>query len=183
MPAGADRLASGARIIPVIYAGTMPFVEQRYYGGIKTTTSFIGRLLGWLEASIYLIVVFFLLLMVVLTLWLVVNDLLPALRGPYDIHLIHGALNNLLLTFILAELIQIVIVYMQKKHLDMQLLLATALTAMIRHVLVFGVEPVAWEEMVVTALLIAVTASLMIAIEFLKIRHARNEPLEKIGPG
>jgi uncharacterized membrane protein (DUF373 family) len=79
---------------------------------------------------------------------------------------VHGALNNLLLTFILAELIQIVIVYMQKKHLDTLLLLATGLTAMVRHVLVFGVEPIPWEEMIVTALLIAITASLMIMIEF-----------------
>jgi uncharacterized membrane protein (DUF373 family) len=139
-------------------------------------TTYISRFLKGLETSIYLVVVFFLLLMVILTLWLVANDLLPALRGPYDVHLIHDALNNLLLTFILAELIQIVVIYMQKKHLDTLLLLATGLTAMIRHVLVFGVEPVAWEEMVVTALLIAITASLMIAIEYLKIRDSQNKP-------
>ncbi len=146
-------------------------------------TTSIGRFLKGIETSIYLIVVFFLLIMVILTLWLVVNDLLPALQGPYDIHLIHNALNNLLLTFILAELIQIVIVYMQKKHLDTLLLLATGLTAMIRHVLVFGVEPIAWEEMVVAALLIGITASLMIAIEYLGIRQARVNPPEKQGPG
>ncbi len=109
------------------------------------------------EAAIYLLVALFLGIMALMTFFLVARDLSQFVTGQSTLDVIDVALNSLLVTLIIAALIQTVIVYIKIHTLDLRLILGVGLTAMIRRVLVFGVEKtVTWEQMAVTALLILV---------------------------
>lgn len=114
-------------------------------------------LLDKLEMAIYLLVALFLGIMALMTFFIVAMDLTEFIRGPADLSIIDIALNSLLVTLIIAALIQTVIVYIKVHTLDLRLILGVGLTVMIRRVLVFGVEKtITWEQMAVTALLIFV---------------------------
>ncbi|MDI6895868.1 phosphate-starvation-inducible PsiE family protein [Methanocella conradii] len=114
-------------------------------------------LLDKLEMAIYLLVALFLGIMALMTFFIVAMDLTEFIMGPADLSIIDIALNSLLVTLIIAALIQTVIVYIKVHTLDLRLILGVGLTAMIRRVLVFGVEKtITWEQMAVTALLIFV---------------------------
>jgi uncharacterized membrane protein (DUF373 family) len=109
------------------------------------------------EAAIYLLVALFLGVMALMTFFLVARDLSQFAIGQYDLNVIDAALNSLLVTLIIAALIQTVIVYIKIHTLDLRMILGVGLTAMIRRVLVFGIEKtITWEQMAVTALLILV---------------------------
>ncbi len=109
------------------------------------------------EAAIYLLVALFLGIMALMTFFLVARDLSQFATGQASLDIIDTALNSLLVTLIIAALIQTVIVYIKIHTLDLRLILGVGLTAMIRRVLVFGVEKtITWEQMAVTALLILV---------------------------
>lgn len=117
----------------------------------------IVEVLDKVEAGIYLLVALFLGIMALMTFFLVAGDLTQFLIGPGDLSVIDLALNDLLVALIIAALIQTVIVYIKIHTLDLRLILGVGLTAMIRRVLVFGVEKtITWEQMAVTALLILV---------------------------
>ncbi len=109
------------------------------------------------EVAIYLLVALFLGIMALMTFFLVARDLSQFIVGQADLNMIDTALNSLLVTLIIAALIQTVIVYIKVHTLDLRLILGVGLTAMIRRVLVFGVEKnITWEQMAVTAALILV---------------------------
>jgi uncharacterized membrane protein (DUF373 family) len=117
----------------------------------------IVEVLDKVEVGIYLLVALFLGIMALMTFFLVAGDLTRFLLGPGDLSVIDVALNDLLVALIIAALIQTVIVYIKIHTLDLRLILGVGLTAMIRRVLVFGVEKaITWEQMAVTALLILV---------------------------
>jgi uncharacterized membrane protein (DUF373 family) len=117
----------------------------------------ITDVLDKVESAIYLLVALFLGIMALMTFFIVAVDLSHFVTGPADLNVIDMALNSLLVTLIIAALIQTVIVYIKLHTLDMRLILGVGLTAMIRRVLVFGVEKtITWEQMAVTALLIFV---------------------------
>lgn len=119
--------------------------------------SIIVDVLDKVEAGIYLLVALFLGIMALLTFFIVAGDLASFLASPGELTIIDKALNDLLVTLIIAALIQTVIVYIKTRTLDLRLILGVGLTAMIRRVLVFGVEKtITWEQMAVTALLILV---------------------------
>lgn len=125
----------------------------------KTTESNSGivELLDKVEIGVYLLVALFLGIMALMTFFVVAVDLSQFIAGSADLGVIDMALNSLLVTLIIAALIQTVIVYIKVHTLDLRLILGVGLTAMIRQVLVFGVEKtVTWEQMAVTALLILV---------------------------
>jgi uncharacterized membrane protein (DUF373 family) len=116
----------------------------------------IISLLDTIETGIYLLVALFLGIMALMTFFVVAVDL-SAFASGSSLDIIDKALNSLLVTLIIAALIQTVIVYITIHSLDIRLILSVGLTAMIRRVLVFGVEKaITWEQMAVTALLILV---------------------------
>jgi uncharacterized membrane protein (DUF373 family) len=122
-----------------------------------TNTAGIVGVLDKAEAAIYLLVALFLGIMALMTFFLVARDLSQFVILQSDLNAIDAALNSLLVTLIIAALIQTVIVYIKIHTLDLRLILGVGLTAMIRRVLVFGVEKtITWEQMAVTALLILV---------------------------
>lgn len=113
-------------------------------------------LLDTVETGIYLLVALFLGIMSLMTFFVVALDLSAFVSGA-SLDIIDKALNSLLVTLIIAALIQTVIVYIKIHSLDIRLILSVGLTAMIRRVLVFGVEKtITWEQMAVTAFLILV---------------------------
>jgi uncharacterized membrane protein (DUF373 family) len=124
--------------------------------------SIIAGFLDKVESAVYLLVSIFLVLLALMTLFIVGKDVARFVFEPYSLDTLVLALNDLLVTLIIAELIQTVVVYFKSHQLELKLILAAGLTAMIRRVLVFGVEKnITWEEMAITAVLIFV---IMLAI-------------------
>ena len=60
-----------------------------------------------------------------------------------------SALNGLFITIIVAELLVTVISYMKHRTVNIRLILGAGITAMVRRLLVIGVEPIAFEELVI----------------------------------
>ena len=117
--------------------------------------------LSIMESAIYLLVSVFLVAMAVLTLYQVCIDLSGFSFLTATTNDVLPAIQDLMTTFILAELIQTVGIYIKSHKLDLQLLIAAGLTAMIRRVIVSGVETMSPSDMAITAMLIFV---LIIAI-------------------
>jgi len=117
----------------------------------------IAGFLNKVESAIYLLVSIFLVLLALMTLFIVGKDMAQFISEPFNLDKLVLALNDLLVTLIIAELIQTVVVYFKSHQLELRFILAAGLTAMIRRVLVFGVEKnIGWEEMAITAVLIFV---------------------------
>jgi uncharacterized membrane protein (DUF373 family) len=147
----------------------------------KTKTGYntgIADLLDKAESAIYLLVALFLGIMALMTFFVIARELTQFDFGQMssgttgaNITLINGALNDVLVTLIIAGLIQTVIVYIKVHTLDLRLILGVGLTAMIRQVLVSGVESVPWQNMAVTALLILVIIIGIFVIGDMKVDH------------
>lgn len=60
-----------------------------------------------------------------------------------------SGLNGLFITIIVAELLVTVIGYMKHRTVNLRLILGAGITAMVRRLLVLGVEPIAFEELVI----------------------------------
>jgi len=146
-----------------------PFNIPSYNAGIASA-------LYKIESGLYLLVALFLGIMALLTFFIVARDLSKFISGPVSLSLIDIALNDLLVTLIIAGLIQTVIVYIKLHKLDLRLILGVGLTAMVRRVLVFGVETqIQWPEMAITALLIAVIVFGIYVIGDRKVIHINRE--------
>src|SRR5208337_3035172 len=121
----------------------------------------IAESLGIVESAVYLLVSVFLVVMTLLTLFQVATDLSGFDFTSATTNNILPAIRDILTTLILAELIQTVAVYLKSHKLDLKLILAAGLTAMIRRVLVSGVETLSPADMAITGILMLV---LIIAI-------------------
>jgi uncharacterized membrane protein (DUF373 family) len=142
---------------------------------ITNDTTGMTGVLDKVEAAIYLLVALFLGIMALMTFFLVARDLTQFIMGTADLTVIDMALNDLLVTLIIAELIQTVVVYFKSHQLELKLILAAGLTAMIRRVLVFGVEKnISWEEMAITAALILVITVAIYMVGERKIKLERE---------
>jgi uncharacterized membrane protein (DUF373 family) len=112
-----------------------------------------------MQSAIYLLVSIFLIIMALIVMLIVGKDIITFITGSLKLDDLIVALQDLLTVLIIAELIQTVVVYFKSHQLDLKLILAAGLTAMIRRILVFGAEKnVNLSEMVVIAVLIAVIA-------------------------
>lgn len=119
--------------------------------------SIIAGFLSKVESAVYLLVSIFLVLLALLTLFIVGKDMATFIYSPFNLDTLVLALNDLLVTLIIAELIQTVVVYFKSHQFELKLILAAGMTAMIRRILVFGVEKnITWEEMAITAFVILV---------------------------
>jgi|SRR5208337_1320540 len=146
----------------------------------------IADMLDKAESAIYLLVALFLGIMALMTFFIIARDLTQFNFGQVsfgssnpNLTLINGALNDVLVTLIIAGLIQTVIVYIKIHTLDLRLILGVGLTAMIRRVLVSGAEALGWEDMAVTALLILVIIIGIYMIGDTKVRHKDTAAEEK----
>lgn len=116
----------------------------------------VAGALDRIQAAIYLLVAVFLIIMALMTFLLVGRDMIQIIMEPVSVGLISTALDDLLIVLIITALIQTVMVYIKKHQLDPRLILSVGLTAMIRRILVFGAEKIAWEQVALTGLLILV---------------------------
>lgn len=123
---------------------------------VKNYSSIITRAIGTVESAIYLLVALFLVIMAIASFFIVASDLSKLVTGSFAIDTIYTALNDLLVILIIVELIQTVVVFVKSHRLDLRLILAAGMTAMIRRVLVFGVEKIPLDEMFITAVLLFV---------------------------
>ena len=119
----------------------------------------IAMIIGRIESAIYLIAALFLIIMAIAAFVVVAGDLFQFTASGEKIDIIYSALNDLLVVLIVVELIQTIAVFIQRHVLELRLILAAGLTAMIRRVLLFGVEKnITAEDMAITALIIIVIA-------------------------
>lgn len=126
-------------------------------------SSEISKALSMAESVIYLLAAIFLILIAFAAFFVTAIELSRFITEEPTIDIVFQALNDLLVILIIVELIQTIVVFVQRHQLDLRLILAAGLTAMIRRVLVFGVESIKWEEMAVTAvLLIALVAAIFL---------------------
>ena len=134
----------------------------------KTLTGLISRV----ESAIYLIAALFLIIMAIAAFFVVAGDLFQMVSGNRGIDAIYAALNDLLVVLIVVELIQTIAVFIQRHVLDLRLILAAGLTAMIRRVLLFGIEKnITATDMAITAVLIAVIAAAMYLVGHEKVER------------
>lgn len=136
--------------------------------GGKNFSSVIADLIGRVESAIYLLVALFLIIMAVASFFIVGRDLSGLVSGQMTIDTIYMSLNDLLVILILVELIQTVVVFIRSHRLDIRLIIAAGLTAMIRRVLVFGVEHIPVEEMAITAVLVVVLVAALYLLSIKK---------------
>jgi uncharacterized membrane protein (DUF373 family) len=66
------------------------------------------------------------------------------------------ALNHVFITIIVAELLVTVIDYIKHRTVNLKLILGAGITAMIRRLLILGVEPIAFEELVIVLIAIVI---------------------------
>jgi uncharacterized membrane protein (DUF373 family) len=137
--------------------------------------SIVAGFLDKVESAVYLLVSVFLVILALMTLFIVGKDMARFVTEPFSLDTLVLALNDLLVTLIIAELIQTVVVYFKSHQLELKLILAAGLTAMIRRVLVFGVEKnITWEEMAITAILILVITVAIYLVGEKKVRPERE---------
>jgi uncharacterized membrane protein (DUF373 family) len=138
-------------------------------------SSVVAGFLDKVESAVYLLVSVFLIILALMTLFIVGKDMARFVTEPFSLETLVVTLNDLLVTLIIAELIQTVVVYFKSHQLELKLILAAGLTAMIRRVLVFGVEKnITWEEMTITAILILVITIAIYLVGEKKVRPERE---------
>ncbi|HMK46426.1 MAG TPA: phosphate-starvation-inducible PsiE family protein [Methanocella sp.] len=116
----------------------------------------IGNALDVVQSSLYLLAAIFLVLMAIMAFYIVAQDMILFVTEPSTILQIDNALEDLMIIFIITGLIQTLIVYIKSHSIDVRLVLAVGLTAIIRRVLVFGAKPKPWDETALTAVLLFV---------------------------
>ncbi len=125
----------------------------------RDTSETVIGILEKMQSGIYLLVAIFLIIMALVAMFVVGRDIFNFVTGSLVLDDLVKALQDLLAVLIIAELIQTVVVYFKSHQLDLKLILAAGLTAMIRRILVFGAEKgVDTTEMIVIAALIAIIA-------------------------
>ncbi len=125
----------------------------------RDTSETVVGILEKMQSGIYLLVAIFLIIMALVAMFVVGRDIFNFVTGSLVLDDLVKALQDLLAVLIIAELIQTVVVYFKSHQLDLKLILAAGLTAMIRRILVFGAEKgVDTTEMIVIAALIAIIA-------------------------
>ncbi len=112
---------------------------------------------------LYAIIAMFLTLTAFASFVVVGSALWGAIGAESPILFIIMALKDIFIAIIIVELLLTVMVFIQKEQIDMRLLLGAGLTAMVRKVLLFGVEESNIAEMMAVVALILVLTFAMIA--------------------
>ena len=105
-----------------------------------------------IELLIYGLIGVLLVVIALLSLIVVSKDVITTPDLSSALH----ALNDLFITIIVAELLVTVVGYMKHRTVNLKLILGAGITAMVRRLLVIGVEPIAFEELVIVLFAIVV---------------------------
>ncbi|HZD42917.1 MAG TPA: phosphate-starvation-inducible PsiE family protein [Methanomicrobiales archaeon] len=120
--------------------------------------------ISWITAGVYLVIAVVLSLLAVISFYGVFLEVTKIFTLPSMTSGIIQVLHALLVTIIILELLETVTVYLTVHQIMVKPLLIAGLTAMIRRVLVFGVEPSEPLDIFAT---VAVIAVLTIAIIYI----------------
>jgi len=113
---------------------------------------------------IYLIIAMILVILVALSFYdvfqklLLIFSVVPIMDGILEV------LHSVLLSIIILELLETVIIYFRIRRVQVRPILLAGLTAMIRRILVFGVEPAGVIDLLTTVAVIAVLTAAIVLI-------------------
>ena len=128
---------------------------------------FIARVTGMIDLAtsvIYLVIAAVLVLLAGISFYDVILQMVSVIGREDLTGGILQVLHALLLTIIIIELLETVVIYFRTHQIRVRPILFAGLTAMIRRVLVFGVESTDLMDMVSTVLVIAVLTAAIVLI-------------------
>ncbi len=127
----------------------------------------IVRAIGALSSVItliYLIIAIILIMLVAVSFYEIFLQLISILSGVSLTDSILAVLHTILLSIIILELLETVVIYFRTHRVQVRPILFAGLTAMIRRLLFFGVEPVGVIDMLTTVAVIAVLTAAIVLI-------------------
>jgi uncharacterized membrane protein (DUF373 family) len=136
-------------------------------------TSLLLRVMTTAPLVIYVIVAFFLTIVAIISLGITFLDILTMISTRNWSEGIVQVIYSILLTVIIIELFETVIVYLQTKRVPVRAILIAGLTAMIRHVIIFNISSAQPMEIIGPAVMLAV---LIAGVYLLR---EDNEPLKR----
>jgi uncharacterized membrane protein (DUF373 family) len=113
---------------------------------------------------IYLIIAVILVILVGFSFYGVLLQLFSIFQGVSLTDGILGVLHTILLSIIILELLETVVIYFRTHRVQVRPILFAGLTAMIRRILVFGVEQVGVIDLLATVAVIAVLTAAIVLI-------------------
>jgi uncharacterized membrane protein (DUF373 family) len=128
---------------------------------------FIARITGMIDLAtsvIYLVIAAVLVLLAGISFYDVILQIVLIIGREDLTGGVLQVLHALLLTIIIIELLETVVIYFRTHQIRVRPILFAGLTAMIRRVLVFGVESTDLMDMVSTVLVIAVLTAAIVLI-------------------
>ncbi|MGZ4916127.1 MAG: phosphate-starvation-inducible PsiE family protein [Halobacteriota archaeon] len=114
-------------------------------------------LFSGVEQVIYVLIGLALIVIAAFSLVAVSQDMIAHLASASNAALI--ALQDIFTTIIVAELLLTVVGYLKTRTINLRLILGAGLTAMVRRLLVIGIEPLTFEELVIIVVATAVLAA------------------------
>jgi uncharacterized membrane protein (DUF373 family) len=121
-------------------------------------------ILSSVTTFIYLIIAVILVILVGISFYGVLQQLIAVSSGISLTDGILSVLHTILLSIIILELLETVVIYFRTHRVQVRPILFAGLTAMIRRVLVFGVEQVGVIDLLTTVAVIAVLTAAIVLI-------------------
>ena len=122
----------------------------------EVLTARLIRVMTIIKVIIYLIIALFLTIVALISLGITFSSIVSLFSSATPDKGIVDVINAILLTVIIIELFETVIVYLRTKQVPIRAILIAGLTAMIRHIIIFNAEDVDMFTFVGPALVLAV---------------------------
>ena len=122
----------------------------------KIQTESLILVMTTIPVLIYIVTAFFLTIVAIISLGMTFSDILTMISTQSWEEGIIQVIYAILLTIIIIELFETVIVYLRTKQVPVRAILIAGLTAMIRHVIIFNVSKVEPMEVIGPAMMLAV---------------------------
>ncbi len=119
-------------------------------------TARLLRILTTIPIIIYLVIAVFLTILAIISLGITFIDIITMIATQNLADGIIQVIYSILLTVIIIELFETVIVYLRTKRVPVRAILIAGLTAMIRHVIIFNFSNIQPIEIIGSAIMMAV---------------------------
>ena len=119
-------------------------------------TALLIKYLRVVPVIIYIVVAFFLTIAAIFSLGITLFDIITMMTTPDVEDGIIQVIKAILLTVIIVELFETVIVYLRTKRVPVRAILIAGLTGMIRHVIIFNMSTAQPIEIIGPAVMLAV---------------------------
>lgn len=122
----------------------------------EVQTARLIRIMTAIPVIIYIIIAFFLTIVAIISLGITFSEIITLLSSTEKDTGIIQVINAILLTVIIIELFETVIVYLRTKRVPVRAILIAGLTAMIRHIIIFNAADVDPSKILGPAIVLAV---------------------------